>query len=111
MHTLDASVVKAIFSRGCNGDSSIPEIPPHAISTVAKILVVDGTLKPSRHDWKMEQQTDPDIGPIVTLITNRAILQYVEKEGDSSGMRVLLKRQKDLVMKEGLLYRSFVERT
>ena len=73
---------------------------------VTKSLVVDGTTKLSRHDWKMEQQTDPDIGPIVTLINNKALLQYVTKEGDSSGMRVLLKYQKDLMLKEELLYRK-----
>ena len=39
----------------------------------------------------MEQQADPDIGPIITLINNKTLLQYVAKEGDSSGMRVLLK--------------------
>ena len=54
----------------------------------------------------MEKQTDPDIGPIITLISNKALLQYDAKEGDSSGMRVLLKYQKDLMMKEGMLYRK-----
>ena len=54
----------------------------------------------------MEQQTDPDIGLITTLINNKALLQSVAKEGDSSRMRVLLKYQKDLMMKEGLLYRK-----
>ena len=42
LHTLDAVVVKAITSRGYNGDSSISEIHPHAISMVAKSLVVNG---------------------------------------------------------------------
>ena len=54
----------------------------------------------------MEQQTDSDIGPIITLIDKKALLQYIAKEGDPSGMRVLLKYQKDLMMKEGLLYRK-----
>ena len=31
LHTLDAVAVKAILSRGYNGYSSIPEIPPYAI--------------------------------------------------------------------------------
>ena len=106
LHTLDAVVVKAIINRRYNRDSSIPEIPPHAISMVAKSLVVNGTTMLSRHDWKMEQQTDPDIGLIITLINNKALLQYIAKEGDSFRMRVLLKYQKDLMMKEGLLYRK-----
>ena len=36
----------------------------------------------------MEQQADSDIGPIITLINYKALLQYVAKEGDSSGLRV-----------------------
>ena len=106
LYTLDAVVVKAIFSRGYNGDSSIPEIPPYTISVVIESLVGDSTTKLSKHDWKMEQQADPDIGPIITLINNKALLQYVAKEGDSSRKRVLLKYWKDLMMKEGLLYRK-----
>ena len=57
------------------------------------------TMKLSKQDWKREQQADSDIGPIITLISNKALLQYVAKEGDPSGMRVLLKYQKDLMMK------------
>ena len=106
LHTLDTIAVKAIISRGYNGDSSIPEVPPGTISVIAKSLVVDSTMKLSKQDWKRKQQADSDIGPIITLINNKALLQYVAKEGDSSGMRVLLKYQKDLMMKEGLLYRT-----
>ena len=54
----------------------------------------------------MEQQADSDTGQITTLINNKALLQYIAKEGHPSGMRVLLKYQKDLIMKEGLLYRK-----
>ena len=56
----------------------------------------------------MEQQANSDIGAIITLINNKTLLQYVAKEGDSSGMRVLLNYQKDLMMKEGLLYRKIM---
>ena len=37
---------------------------------IAKSLVVDSTTKLSKQDWKMEQQADSDIGPIITLINN-----------------------------------------
>ena len=97
-------MVQAIINRGYNGDSSIPEVPPDTIS----IIVVDSTTKLSKQDWKRAQQADSDIGPIITLINNKALLQYVAKEGDLSGMRVLLKYLKDLVMKEGLLYRKLL---
>ena len=106
LHTLDTIAVKAIISRGYNGDSSIPEIPPGTTVVIARSLVVNNTIKLSMQDWKMEQQADSDIGPVITLINNKALLQYVAKEGDPSGMRVLLKYQKDLMMKEGLLYRK-----
>ena len=106
LHTLDTIAVKAIISRGYNGDSSIPEVPPGKISVIAKSLVVDSTTKLSKQDWKREQQADLDIGPIITLINNKALLQYVAKEGDPSGMRILLKYWKDLIMKEVLLYRK-----
>ena len=62
--------------------------------------------KLSKQDWKREQQADLDIGKIITLINNRALLQYVAKEVDPSGMRVLLKYWKDQMIKEGLLYRK-----
>ena len=79
---------------------------PDTISVIAKSLVVDSTTQLSKQDWKKKQHADSDIGPIITLINNKALLQLVVKEGDSSGMRVLLKYWKDLVIKEGLLYRK-----
>ena len=82
LQTFGAVIVKAIISRGCNGDSSVPEIPPHAISVVPKNLVVDDITKLTKHDWKMVQQGDPDIGPVITLINNKIPLQYVVKEVD-----------------------------
>ena len=102
---LGTTAVKAIINRGYNGDSSIPEVPPGIISVIAKGLMVDSTTKLSKQDWKREQQVDSDIGPIITLINNKALLQYIANEGDSSGVRVLLKYWKDLRMK-GLLYRK-----
>ena len=52
LQTLDVVIVRAIINRGYNGDSSIPKIPPHAISVVTKNLVVDGTMKLSKQDGK-----------------------------------------------------------
>ena len=73
---------------------------------VARSLAVNSTSKISKQDSKMEQQADSDIGPIIILINNITLLQYVAKEGDPSGMRVLLKYRKDLMKKNGLLYRK-----
>ena len=52
LQTLETIAVKEIISRGYNGDSSIPEIPPGMISVIAKSLVVDSTTKFSKQDWK-----------------------------------------------------------
>ena len=82
--------MKAILNRGCNRDCSIPEIPSHAIPVVVKNLVVDGTTRLSKQDWKKEQQADPNLGPKISLINEKAHLQYVAWEGDPSGMWVLL---------------------
>ena len=70
----DTIAVKAIINRGYNGDSSIPEVPPDKISVIAKSLVVDSTTKLSKQDWKRDQQAHSDIGPIITLISNKALL-------------------------------------
>ena len=105
LHTLNTIAVNAIISRGYNGDSSIPEMPPGTVSVIAKSLVVNSTMKLSKQDWKMEQQADSDIGPIITLINNKALLQYIAKEGDPSGMS-FIEVLKDLMIKEGLLYRK-----
>ena len=82
LHTLDSIAVKALISRGYNGDSSIHEISPGIISVIAKGLLVNSTMKLSKQDWKMEQQADSDIGSIITLVNNKALLQYIAKEGD-----------------------------
>ena len=79
--TLDTIAVKVIISRGYNVDSSIPEIPPGTISVIAKSLVVDSTTKLSKQDWKREQQADSDIGPIFTLINNKALCNTLQKKG------------------------------
>ena len=57
-------------------------------------------------DWKCEQGSDKDIRPVVELIKKKRHLQYVCKEGDLSGMRVILKYKQDLELKNELLYRK-----
>ena len=42
--------------------------------------MINSTAMLSKQDWKMEQQADSDIGPIITLINNKTLLQYVAKE-------------------------------
>ena len=44
-----------------------------------------------KDNWIQEQASDEDIGPMVELVPQGKHLQYTCKEGDPSGMRVLLK--------------------
>ena len=101
-------VVKATLQRGLCGDSVIPTVDP--LSTDAPIamgnVVVNTEPKLSVSDWKTEQSKDPDIHPVVELVRQNRHHTYVAKESDPSGMRVLLKYRKDLVLKDGLLYRK-----
>ena len=56
--------------------------------------------------WIQEQGGDEDINPIVELVRQGKHLQYTCKEGDSPGMRILLKNKQGLFLKNGLLYRK-----
>ena len=62
--------------------------------------------KKSKSEWVKLQKEDPDIGPIVDLLKLNKLSQYTAKEADTSGMRVLLKYRQDLILKDGLLYRT-----
>ena len=46
------------------------------------------------------------LGSVIELVRQGKHLQYTCKEGDSSGMRVLLKYKQDLFIRNGLLYRK-----
>ena len=81
LHTLDTIAVKAIISRGYSGDSSIPEIPSSTIAVIAKSLEVNSTTKLFKQHWKMEQQGDSDIEPIITLITTKHFCNTLQRKG------------------------------
>ena len=63
-----------------------------------------GAPKISKEDWVREQSADEDIGPVVELVRQGKHLQYTCKEGDPSGMRVLLKCKQDFFIRNNLLY-------
>ena len=50
----------------------------------------DKQLTPTQ--WKQAQDEDPDIGPVINLLKSKQLPQYKVKEGDPSGMRVLLNK-------------------
>ena len=58
-------------------------------------------------DWVKEQMEDADIYKIIQLLESNQLQlsTYKAQEIDSSAVRVLLRYRKDLVLKNGLLYR------
>ena len=100
----DPIVIKAILLRGENIDTAIPE--PFETTILAKNVQLAGAPEILNQDFRHEQGSDKDIRPVIELIKQKRHLQYVCKEGDPSGMRVILKYKQDLELKNGLLYRK-----
>ena len=62
--------------------------------------------KLSTADWRREQLSDLDSSFILQLVEKKEHLQYKLANIDSQGARTLLKYRKDLVIKNGLLYKK-----
>ena len=101
----DEVQVKAILTRGFNADTTIPLIIDSGNERCSNVQI-DSTPKLKQVNWIKEQSNDEDIGPVVELVQQGRHLQYTCKEGDSSGMRVLLKYKQDLFIRNGLLYQK-----
>ena len=100
----DPLVIKAILLRGKNIDTAIPK--PFETTILAKNVLLAGASEILNQDWKHEQGSDKDIGPVIELTKQKRHLQYVCIQGDPAGMRVILKHKQDLQLKNGLLYRK-----
>ena len=98
-------LIKSALTRGTQGESSIPMIPPD-LRVLSKITQAQEKLQLTPDEWKQAQADDPDIGPIVELLKAKQLQQYKTKEDDPSGMRVLLKYRWDLCLKNGLVYQK-----
>ena len=103
--TNDPVLIKSALVRGQGGDSTIPMIPPNEF-TLNKQMHINTEPKKTKAEWVQLQSANPDIGPIVELLKLNKLSQYMVKEADTSVMRVLLKYQQDLVLKDGLLYHT-----
>ena len=97
----DAIVVKATLARGLNVDTTILH---WNISIQCHNINLANHPKISKEEWIREQNADEDIGPVVELVWQNKHLQYTCKEGDPSGIQVLLKYKQDLFLKNNLLY-------
>ena len=100
---METSIVKAMLQSKLVVNVEIPDVYPQ-IEVIQKSLGVDSSPKLTNNDWVREQSEYPSIGPIIQLLKPDKLKNYVAKELDSSGMHVLMKYQKNLFLKNGLLY-------
>ena len=84
-------------------DAGVPEIYPQ-LNLIQKSMVVDSSPKLTHSNWIKEQSEDSDINLTVHLLKSHQLKKYVAREMDSSGVQVLLKYCKDLLLRNGLLY-------
>ena len=77
-------------------------IPPD-LKVLSKITQARERPQLTQDEWKQAQADDPHIGPIVELLKTKQLQEYKVKEDDPSRMRVLLKYQQDLCLKNGLV--------
>ena len=107
---LDFNVVKAVVNKGkVNSLAMIdPELLKDGIQIQMKQAVDCLAGKLTKVQWRLEQSSDPEIGPIVKLIRAGTLLQYRVGKSDNSGSKVLLRFRDNLRMIDGLLYRRWV---
>ena len=79
------------------------ENPPEEVLLKSMVMDTMPILNPK--DWIKEQMGDADIYKIIQLLESNQMSTYKTQEIDSSAVRVLLKYRKDLMLKNGLLYR------
>ena len=103
--SMDSAMVQAVVARGIQNSCTISEGSRIGIAIHSGQVHV-GECKIIAEEWKFKQECNPDIGPVVQLVKGKKLFKYANKEGDPSGMRVLLKCCKDLILKNGLLYRK-----
>ena len=76
------------------------------IKFLLKSIIVDSSLKLTENNWIKEQMADTDIGKVTQLFKTNRLSKYAAQETDSSGIQVVLKYRKTLLVKNGLLYQK-----
>ena len=105
---MESLIVKTMLQSKLVTNVDIPEMYPQ-LKVIQKSMVVDSSPKLTHDDWIKEQSEDSDINFIVQLLKSDKLKKYVAREMDSSGIQVLLKYHKDLFLRNGLLYQSFIK--
>ena len=62
----------------------------------------------TKAQWKIEQQGDPEIGPVMQLVLANKHLQYKFQKEDNPGSKIILCFRDNLKLVDGLLYRKWV---
>ena len=58
----------------------------------------------TKGQWKMEQQEDSEIGPVLQLVQANKHLQYKSQKEDNPGSKIILRYRDNLKIVDGLLY-------
>ena len=107
---IDYNVVKAVVHKGeVNTTGSIePEFIFDDPKIYMKQLVSKLAGKMTKTQWKLEQQQDPEIGPVLQLVVANKHLQYNLQKDDNPGTKIILRFKDNLKLVDGLLYRKWV---
>ena len=62
----------------------------------------------TKSQWKIEQENDSEVGPVVSLVKKNEHLQYKVKKEDNVGSKVLLRFSDNLHLIDGLFYKKWV---
>ena len=96
---MERLIVQAMLQSKLVMNVDIPEVYLQ-LNVVQKCLVVDSSPKLTNNDWIREQSEDPNINLIIQLLKSDKLKNYVAREVDSSGIHVVLKYRKDLLLKK-----------
>ena len=105
MERVEPLVAKMMLQSKIEPGTDLPEeYHPKEILLIGMTMNTMPILNPK--DWIKEQMGDADIHKIIQLLKSNQLSTYKVQEIDSSAVRVLLKYRKDLVLRNGLLYRK-----
>ena len=95
-----AIVVKACLMSGAGDYKQFLKLPPETIYRT------ESSPEITESEWREEQNKNIDIGPVERLIKQNLYQSYKVKEDDPTGMKILMKYCRDLILRKGLLYRK-----
>ena len=104
---MEPLIVKTILQSKLESEINFPE-GHFPVKLLLKSMTVDTTLKLTQKDWIKEQMHDVDVNKIVQLLKSNMLSTYMAQEMDSSAIQILLRYKKDLLLKNGLLYRRTI---